>query len=412
MEVVSACCGGLDVHAKTVVACLVTKGRKEIRTFATMTDELLQLGDWLSSGGCTHVAIESTGVYGKPVFNILEGLLTVILVNARHIKAVPGRKTDVRDCEWLADLLRHGLLKASFIPPSEIRELRELVRYRQTVVTEHTAVANRITQLIERANIKLGQVASEVLGLSGRLMLRALAAGETNAESLAERAQGKLKSKKSELRRALAGPLTSVQRWVLAELLTREEELEAARTRVETRSGEEVATCADPFVPQAVELLESIPGVGKRTAQTIVAEIGVAMSRFPSAKHLASWAGVCPGNHESAGKRKSGQPTKGNQSLRTILVEAAWAATHAKGTFLQAKYQRLVKRMPKQKALGAIAHRLLVISYHLLSRRVPYAELGTAPLDQPQVERQRRRLVEQLIGLGVKVTIDEGGAVA
>lgn len=412
MEVVSACCGGLDVHAKTVVACLVTKGRKEIRTFATMTDELLQLGAWLSSGGCTHVAIESTGVYGKPGFNILEGLLTVILVNARHIKAVPGRKTDVRDCEWLADLLRHGLLKASFIPPSEIRELRELVRYRQTVVTEHPAVANRITQLIERANIKLGQVASEVLGLSGRLMLRALAAGETNAESLAERAQGKLKSKKSELRRALAGPLTSVQRWVLAELLTREEELEAARTRVETRSGEEVATCADPFVPQAVELLESIPGVGKRTAQTIVAEIGVAMSRFPSAKHLASWAGVCPGNHESAGKRKSGQPTKGNQSLRTILVEAAWAATHAKGTFLQAKYQRLVKRMPKQKALGAIAHRLLVISYHLLSRRVPYAELGTAPLDQPQVERQRRRLVEQLIGLGVKVTIDEGGAVA
>jgi len=356
--------------------------------------------------------IESTGVYWKPVFNILEGLLTVILVNARHIKAVPGRKTDVRDCEWLADLLRHGLLKASFIPPPEIRELRELVRYRQTVVTEHTAVANRITKLIESANIKLGQVASEVLGLSGRLMLRALAAGETNAEKLAELAQGKLKSKKSELRRALAGHLTPVQRWVLAELLTREEELEAARTRVETRIGEEVATCADPFVPEAMALLESIPGVGKRTAQTIVAEIGVDMSRFPSAKHLASWAGVCPGNHESAGKRKSGQPTKGNQSVRTILVEAAWAATRAKGTFLQAKYQRLVKRMPKQKALGAIAHRLLVISYHLLSRRVPYAELGTAPLDEQQVTRQRRRLVEQLVGLGVKVTLDEGGAVA
>jgi len=397
----------LDVHAKTVVACLVTKGRKEIRTFATMTDELLQLGDWLSSVGCTHVAIESTGVYWKPVFNILEGLLTVILVNARHIKAVPGRKTDVRDCEWLADLLRHGLLKASFIPPPEIRELRELVRYRQTVVTEHTAVANRITKLIESANIKLGQVASEVLGLSGRLMLRALAAGETNAEKLAELAQGKLKSKKSELRRALAGHLTPVQRWVLAELLTREEELEAARTRVETRIGEEVATYADPFVPEAMALLESIPGVGKRTAQTIVAEIGVDMSRFPSAKHLASWAGVCPGNHESAGKRKSGQPTKGNQSVRTILVEAAWAATRAKGTFLQAKYQRLVKRMPKQKALGAVAHRLLVISYHLLSRRVLYAELGSTPRDPQQVERQRRRLVEQLATLGVKVTLEE-----
>jgi len=390
----------------------MTKGRKEIRTFATMTEDLLQLADWLSSVGCTHVAIESTGVYWKPVFNILEGLVTVILVNARHIKAVPGRKTDVRDCEWLADLLRHGLLKASFIPPPEIRELRELVRYRQTLVAEHTAVANRIPKLIESANIKLGQVAREVLGLSGRLMLRALAAGETNVETLAELAQGKLKSKKAELRRALTGCLTPVQRWVLTELLTREEELEAARTRVETRIGEEGAACAEPFVPEAVKLLETIPGVGPWTAQTIVAEIGVEMSRFPSAKHLASWAGVCPGNHESAGKRKSGQPTKGNKSVRTILTEAAWAATHAKGTFLQAKYQRLVKRMPKQKALGAIAHRLLVISYHLLKRRVPYAELGAAPLEEQQVARQRRRLVEQLIGLGVKVTIAEGGAVA
>jgi transposase len=220
-------------------------------------------------------------------------------------------------------------------------------------------------------------------------------------------AQGKLKSKKAELRRALEGRLTQVQRWVLAEFLTRVEELEAALTRVEARIGEEVTACADPFVPEAVELLESIPGVGVRTAQAIVAEIGVDMERFPSAKHLASWAGVCPGNHESAGKRQSGQPTKGNQSLRTVLVEAAWAATHAKGTFLQAKYHRLVKRMPKQKALGAIAHRLLVISYHLLSRRVPYAELGTAPLDPQQVDRQRRRLVEQLKTLGVQVTIEE-----
>lgn len=407
MEVVYECCCGLDVHAKTVVACLVTKGRKEIRTFATMTDELLQMGEWLSSVGCPPVARESTGVYWKPVFNILESLLTVILVNARHIKAVPGRQTDVRDCEWLADLLRHGLLKASFIPPLEIRELRELVRYRQTLVTEHTAVANRIQKLIESANLKLGQVASEVLGLSGRLMLRALAEGEQDETKLAEMAQGKLKSKKAELRRALEGRLTQVQRWVLAEFLTRVEELEAARTRVEARIGEEVTACADPFVPEAVELLESIPGVGVRTAQAIVAEIGVDMERFPSAKHWASWAGGCPGNHESAGKRQSGQPTKGNQSLRTVLVEAAWAATHTKGTFLQAKYHRLVKRMPKQKALGAIAHRLLVISYHLLSRRVPYAELGTAPLDPQQVDRQRRRLVEQLKTLGVQVTIEE-----
>jgi transposase len=293
-----------------------------------------------------------------------------------------------------------------------MRELREVLRYRQTLVTEPTAVANRITKLIESAHIKRGQGASEVLGLSGRLRLRALAAGETNAEQLAELAQGKLQSKKAEWRRAVEGGLTQVQRWVLTELLTRVEELEAALTRGETRIGEEVAACADPFVPEAVELLESIPGVGKRTAQIMVAEIGVDMSRFPSAKHLASWAGVCPGNYESAGKRKSGHPTKGNKSVRTILVEAAWAATPAKGTVLQAKYQRLVKRMPKQKALGAIAHRLLVISYQLLRRRVPYAELGTAPLDEQQVARQRRRLVEQLIGLGVTVTLDEGGAVA
>jgi transposase len=273
-------------------------------------------------------------------------------------------------------------------------------------------VANRITKLIESANIKLGQVASEVLGRSGQLMLRALAAGETNAETLAEFAQGKLKNKKAELRRALEGCLTPVQRWVLTELLTRVEELEAAQARVETRINDEVATCVDPFVPEAVELLESIPGIGQRTAQTIVAEIGVDMSRFPSAKHLASWAGVCPGNHASAGKRKSGHPTKGNKSVRTILTEAAWTATRAKETFLHAKYHRLAKRMSKRKALGAIVHRLLVTCYHLLKRRVPYAELGTAPLDQEQVARQRRRLVEQLVGLGLKVTIEEAGAVA
>src|SRR5262245_44650407 len=263
MEVVYECCCGLDVHAKTVVACLITRGRKEIRTFATMTDELLQLGDWLSSEGCTHVAIESTGVYWKPVFNLLEGTVEVILVNARHIKAVPGRKTDVRDCEWLADLLRHGLLKASFIPPREIRELRELTRYRQTLLREHTAVANRLQKLLESGNIKLGQVASNVLGLSGRLMVQALAEGEQDTRKLAELAQGKLKGKKDALRQALAGRLTQVQRWVLGELLARGEELDAAIQRVETRIGEEVEHCPDPFVKEAVVLLDSMPGIGE-----------------------------------------------------------------------------------------------------------------------------------------------------
>ncbi len=407
MEVLYECCGGLDVHAKTVVACLIKKGHKQIRTFSTMTDEVRQLRDWLTSEGCTQGAIESTGVYWKPVFNILEGVLTVVLVNARHVKGVPGRKTDVRDCEWLADLLRHGLVRASFIPPPEIRALRELTRYRQTVVTEHTAVANRLQKLLESANIKLGQVASDVLGVSGRLMLRALAEGEQEAEKLAALAQGKLKSKQGELQRALEGRVTEVQRWVLTELLTRLDELEAALQRVETRIGKEVESCADPFVQEAVELLDSIPGIGERGAQTIISEIGVDMSRFPSAGHLASWAGLCPGNNESAGKRKSGKTTKGSKYLRTALVEAAWAATRAKGTYLQAQYQRLVKRMPKKKALVAVAHTLLVIGYHLLSRRVAYADLGSDYVDRQHIERQRRRLVERLAALGVKVTIEE-----
>ena len=344
------CCGS-DVHAKTVVACLITPGQKQIRTFATMTDELRQLAEWLLAAGGTQVAMESTGVYGKPVFNILEGVLRVMLVNARHIKAVPGRKTDVRDCEWLADLLRPGLLKARFIPPQEIRELRELTRYRQSLIKEHTAVATRIQKLLESANLKLGQVARDVLGGSGRLMLQALAEGEQDATKLAELAQGKLKSKKDLLRRAWQGCLTETQRWVLAELLARLAELDAALSRVETRLGEAIAAHPDPFVPEAVELLDSIPGVGEHVAQTIIAEIGVDMDRFPTDGHLASWAGMCPGNNESAGKRTSGKTTKGSKFLRTALVEAAWAATHAKGTYLQAKYRRLVKRLGAKRAL-------------------------------------------------------------
>jgi transposase len=402
----------MDVHAKTVVACLLKQGKKEIRTFSTMTADLLQLLDWLSSAECTHVAMESTGVYWKPVFNILEGHLSVLLVNARHIKAVPGRKTDVRDCEWLADLLRHGLVKASFIPPLEIREIRELTRYRQAVVKEHTAVANRIQKVLESGNIKLGQVASDVLGLSGRLMLRALAAGEQNAERLAELAQGRLKSKKDELRQALAGQLTVVQRWVLSELLVRWEELEAALTRVEARIREEVDACVDPFVPEAVALLDSIPGVGEHVAHAIVAEIGVDMARFPSDGHLASWAGMSPGNHESAGKRRSGQTTKGSTYLRTALIEAAWAASHGKGTYWAAKYKRLVRRLGKKKALVALGHNLLRVAYYLLKRRVRYTDLGSDYFDRQQVQRQRQRLVQRLEALGVKVTLEEVGEAA
>jgi transposase len=412
MQVVYECCCGLDVHAKTVVACLVKQGKKEIRTFSTMTADLLQLLDWLTAAGCQQVAMESTGVYWKPGFNLLDGGCEVILVNARHIKAVPGRKTDVRDCEWRADLLRHGLVKASFIPPVEIREVRELTRYRQTLVKDHTAVANRIQKLLESANIKLGQVASDVLGLSGRLMLRALAAGEQDAEKLAELAQGRLKSKQDALRQALAGRLTGAQRWVLGEALARWEELEGALNRVEARIREEVQACADPFVPAAVALLDSIPGVGEHVAHTIVAEIGVDMDRFPSDGHLASWAGMCPGNNESAGKRKSGQTTKGSPYLRTALIEAAWAASHGKGTYWAAKYKRLVPRLGKKKALVALGHTILRIAYYLLKRRVRYTDLGSDYFDRHQVQRQRQRLVERLETLGVKVTLEEVGEAA
>ena len=406
MQVPYPCCCGIDGHAKTAVACLIKQGKRQTRTFSTMTDDLLRLSDWLTAEGCTHVAIESTGVYWKPVFNILEAVLSVILVNARDAKTVPGRKTDVRDCEWLADLLRHGLLRASFIPPLEIREVRELTRYRQTLIKEHTAVANRIQKLIESANIKLGQVATDVLGVSGRLMLRALADGEQDSEKLVALARGSLKEKKMELRRALTSRLTSAQRFVLNELLQRLAELEAATARVSEQIIKEVAENADPFVPEAVQLLQTIPGIGLRVAEVIVSEIGVDMSRFPTDAHLASWAGVCPGNNESAGRRRSGQTTKGSPYLRAAITQAAWAAAHTKNTYLAAQYHRLIKRMGKNKALVAVAHSLLVIVYHVLAQRADYRELGGDYFDRQHQQTQQQRLIRKLEAMGLKVTVE------
>jgi transposase len=406
MQVLYPCCCGLDVHAKTVVACLIKQGKRQTRTFSTMTDDLLRLSDWLTSEGCTHVAIESTGVYWKPVFNILEAVLSVILVNARDVKAVPGRKTDVRDCQWLADLLRHGLLKASLIPPVEIRELRELTRYRQTIIKEHTAVANRIQKLIESANIKLGQVVTDVLGVSGRGMLRALADGEARPEKLVEMARGSLKNKKPELRRALTSRLTPAQRFVLNELLLRLAELESAIVRASEQVVREVAESTDPFVPEAVRLLQTIAGVGQRVAEVIVSEIGVDMRRFPTDAHLASWAGLCPGNNESGGKRRSGQTTEGSPYLRAAVTQAAWAAAHTKNTYLAAQYHRLIRRLGKNKALVAVGHSLLVIIYHVLAQRSGYRELGGDYFDHQHQQRQQQRLIKKLEALGLKVTVE------
>ena len=406
MQILYPCCCGLDVHAKNVVACLIRDGRKQIRTFSTMTDDLLALLDWLTAEGCTHVAIESTGVYWKPIFNILEGSMQVLLVNAREVKAVPGRKTDVRDCEWLADLLRHGLLRASFIPSAHIRGLRELTRHRQSLVRELAAVANRVQKLIESANIKLAQVASDALGSSGRAMLRALAAGEEDVTKMAELAKGRMKAKKPQLRLALKGKLTTPQRWVLEELLDHYEELEVRIAKTNERIEVEVAQDHHPEVAEAVELLKTIPGVGQSVAQTVIAEIGVDMGRFPSDAHLSSWAGMCPGNNESAGKRRSGKTTKGSPYLRAALVQAAWAASCTKQTSLSAQYHRLYKRLGRKKALVAVGHSLLVIIYHVLQNRAGYAELGGNYFDSLQVDRQRKRLIKKLASLGVKVTVE------
>jgi len=407
MKVVHEICCGIDVHAKMLVACLLlANGEKEIRTFSTMTDDLLRLRDWLVAARCTHVAIESTGVYWKPVFNILEDALTVILINPEHAHALRGRKTDIKDAEWLADLLRHGLLKASFIPPPEIRELRELTRYRESLVREQSAVANRIQKVIESGNIKLGQVASDALGVSGRAILWALAHGETDSVKLAALAQRQLKKKVPQLRRALQGRLTVNQRFVLRELLRRWEELEAADGRVTQEIDRYLQD--RPKLARAREIVDTIPGLGPRAAEVIVAEIGVEMkANFESDAHLASWAGICPGNKSTGGKRLSGRTRKGNTYLRSTLVQAAWGASMKKNCYLSSQFFRLLKRLGRKKALVAVGHSLLVIIYHVLERDQTYTELGGDYFDRHHVEQQRDYYLRRLQMLGLKISVEE-----
>ena len=403
MKVVHEICAGIDVHARMLVVCLLlANGEKEIRTFSTMTDDLLRLRDWLVAARCTHVAIESTGVYWKPVFNIL----TVILINPEHAHALRGRKTDVKDAEWLADLLRHGLLKASFIPPPEIRELRELTRYRESLVREQSAVANRIQKLIESGNIKLAQVASDALGASGRTILWALARGETDPVKLAALAQRQLKEKRVQLERAVHGRLTVNQRFVLRELLGRWEELEAADGRVSKEIDRYLQE--RPKLARARDNLDTIPGLGPRAAEIVVAEIGVKMkANFASDAHLASWAGICPGNKATGGKRLSGRTRKGNTYLRSALVQAAWGASLKKNCYLSSQFFRLVKRLGRKKALLAVAHSLLVIIFHVLQHDQTYTELGGDYFDRHHVEQQRDYYLRRLQMLGLKVTVEE-----
>jgi transposase len=406
MDVLYERCCGLDIHKRTVVACLVVPGPtgkpvKQLRSFGTMTDDLLHLADWLATNGVTHVAMESTGVYWKPVWNLLEDRFTLLLVNARHVKAVPGRKTDAKDCEWLADLLRHGLLRGSFVPDRPQRELRELTRYRTSLVQERSAEVNRLQKTLEGANIKLGDVATDIMGLSSRQMLAALAGGETDAAAMAQLAQGRLRDKLPELERALAGRVGPHQRFLLARQLAHIDFLDAAIAEVSA----EIAARLRPCDAELVRLA-TIPGVGRRTAEVLVAEIGTDMRRFPSAAHLASWAGMCPGNDESAGKRRSGKTRKGSPWLRSTLIEAARAAGRSKGTYLAAQYHRLAARRGTKRAAVAVGHTILVIAYRLLSEGDVYRDLGDRYFDERDRRAVERRLVARLEGLGYTVSLE------
>ncbi|HLE81010.1 MAG TPA: IS110 family transposase [Dehalococcoidia bacterium] len=406
MEVVYERCCGLDVHKKLVVGCLIIPGPggkpvKELRTFGTMTEDILSLSEWLAEAGCTVVAMESTGVYWKPVYNMLEGLFDLLLVNAHSIKVVPGRKTDVKDAEWIADLLRHGLLKGSFIPDRERRELRELARYRTSLIQERTAERNRLQKVLEGANIKLASVASDISGVSARAMLEQLVAGSTDVAGMAALARGRLREKIPELEKALSGRFGEHQRFLVTQQLGHLDTLEELIERVSTEIRERMR----PF-EESIARLDTIPGVGRETAEAIIAEIGVDMSRFPSDRHLSSWAGLAPGNNQSAGKSGSGKTRKGNKWLRVSLVQAAKSLSRSKNSYLSSQYHRLASRRGKNKATIAVAHSILVITYHLLRRQQDYADIGPNYFDQRNQNKIRRVLVHRLESMGYKVTVE------
>lgn len=447
MEVVYRHCAALDVHKKTVTACCVhsSGGRPQVqtRTFGTTTRELLQLRDWLQAEGCTHVAMESTGVYWQPVYNLLEGSAELLLVNAQHVKYVTGRKTDVQDAAWLAELLRHGLLKPSFVPPQPQRDLRDLTRNRAVLVGERAAVANRVQKVLEGANLKLGSVASDVVGASGRAILAELLAGEEDPAVLAQLARGRLREKRAALEAALEGRVRAHHRFLLGQHLAHldfldeqvahyDAQIEAHLTAQDAEPppavprGRDPHPAAPPAAPQrprrepeaplsyaaAVALLDPIPGVAVRGAQAILAEIGTDMGRFASARHLASWAGMAPGNNESAGKRRSGKTTGGNAALKKALTQAAHGAKQTKGSYFAALYQRLAGRRGKRRAIVAVGHALLVVIYHLLRYQEPYRDLGRDYYDQRRKESLVARLVHRLEQLGYRATVELRAGVA
>lgn len=406
MEQVIERCAGLDVHKQTVAVCIRVPGpagdrEQHVRTFGTMTADLLALRDWLTAHGVTHVALESTGVYWKPVYYVLEDAFRCLLVNAAHMHNVPGRKTDVQDCAWIAQLLEHGLLRGSFVPPVPIRELRDLTRYRKVLIQERTREAQRLHKVLEDAGIKLASVVTDILGVSGRAMLEALVQSTTDAEVLAELARGRLRTKLPVLQQALTGQFRRHHAFLLSELLAHLDYLEEAVDRLSARIEEQLRPFAAVVAP-----LDAIPGVNQRVIEGVVAEIGVDMRRFPSDRHLTSWTGICPGQRESAGKHTSGKTRNGNRWLRTTLTEAALAAIRVKDSRLAARYRRVMRHRGHKKAVVAVAHTILVIIYHLLKDQVSYQELGATYLEQRDREHATRRYVKQLERLGHRVSLE------
>ena len=391
LNVALACCAGIDVGKKIVAVCVLTSNGEHrpqsvTRFFGTTVTDLTALKEWMLECGCTHVAMESTGCYWKPVFNILEEYVNVLLANAQHIKNVPGRKTDVKDCQWLAYLLRHGLMRGSFIPPRPIRELRDLTRRRKQLIGEGTAERNRIQKVLEDANLKLGDVLSDLFGLSGQAMLEALIEGRSSPEEVADLARRKLRSKIPAIIKAIEGhELRDHHRFQLKQGLNHLQFLEQQVQELDEEIQRRLEVYREPY-----ELLKTIPGLGRDSAAVVIAEIGIDMTQFPSASHLSSWAGVCPGNNESAGKHRSGRTRKGNSWLRATLTQSAWAATRTKKAYFRSRYERLIGRCGKKRALVATAHSLLAVIYFVLQRGTAYQELGVDYFDQRQKEAQIR----------------------
>jgi transposase len=393
------------VHKKSVVACLwitpaTGEASKETRTFSTMTADLLALGDWLKSQGVTHVAMESTGVYWRPIYNLLEGHFELLVVNAQHIKAVPGRKTDIADAEWIGDLLRHGLLRGSFIPPQAQRELRELTRHRSNLVVARAQSANELQRTLEGANIKLASVASDITGVSATAMLRALVEGQSDVAVLAELAKGRLRQKKEALQQALSGRLRAHHKLILAQLLADidflEEQIAEIGLEIEHRLKDD---------QQTLERLDGIPGINQRIGEIILAELGSDMSRFPSEAHLVAWAGLCPGNNESAGKRRRTRIRPGNRALKNALIEAAQAGARVVGSYLHALHGRLAPRRGKKRARIAVARSILVSIYHMLSRGLAWQDLGADYYERRDPAKLVARLTQRLHKLGYQVTL-------